>query len=87
MMVRYFRKKPITIEAILWDGSDSTYQEIVEWAGEYKIELNDILRDLQIHTMEGIMTAKIGDWLIKGMQGEIYCCKGEIFKEIYEEVK
>ena len=41
---------------------------------------------LEIKTLEGIMTANIGDWIIKGINGEFYPCKNDIFQKTYEEV-
>jgi len=43
-------------------------------------------RDKVINTLEGQMIAKKGDWIIKGINGEIYPCKPDIFKKTYEEV-
>lgn len=43
--------------------------------------------ELDIHTLEGVMHANIGDYIITGVHGEIYPCKPDIFEETYEEVK
>lgn len=42
---------------------------------------------LKIKTLEGVMTADIGDYIIKGVNGEFYPCKPDIFEKTYEEVK
>ncbi len=78
-----FRKKPIVIEAIQFDGSPDTAHEI------YKLSTRDIsyIGDhLTIRTLEGPMTASVGDWIIKGVAGEVYPCKPDIFEATYEPV-
>lgn len=76
-----FRKRPVVIEAIQWLGNNLS--EIQEF---YKRE--DILvgNQIWINTLEGIMKAAIGDWIIKGVKGEFYPCKPDIFRATYEEV-
>lgn len=87
-----FRKKPVVIEAVpitdllLWAKSD--WQSIPEWVLD-KYNTGDVLflpGAIEIKTLEGTMTGSIGDWLIKGVQGEIYPCKPEIFDMTYERV-
>lgn len=81
-MPKQYRKKPVVIEAILWDGQQETAAAIQQWS-ERKVEFgNDIL---VIHTLEGEMKATIGDYIIKGVQGETYPCKPDIFQQTYEE--
>ena len=79
-----FRKKPIVIEAIQYDGSPDTAHEI------YKLSTRDISftpgKHLIIKTLEGDMTANVGDWIIKGVAGEVYPCKPDIFEATYERV-
>lgn len=85
-----FRKKPVMIEAVQWlnrkivvadDGSDQ-----LEWF--YLAEQNKTIRlagdTLLIRTLEGDMTAQLGDWIIRGVKGEIYPCKPDIFAATYE---
>lgn len=80
-----FRKKPIVIEAIQYDGSPDTAHEI------YKLSTSDISfmpkEDLIIRTLEGDMIANVGDWIIKGVAGEVYPCKPDIFEATYEPVE
>jgi hypothetical protein len=83
-----FRKKPVVIEAIQWDGTELMAMDIIKWMGkggyrrpDYKLELNP---ELVIPTLEGEMVASSGDWIIKGIAGEFYPCKDEIFKRTYE---
>jgi hypothetical protein len=90
--MRQFRKKPVVIEAALFDGHN--YREIEKWA-ENKVTVSPVLEPtdynphgvyLQIETLEGLMTAIPGDWIIKGIKGEFYPCKPDIFEATYEEV-
>lgn len=78
-----YRKKPVVIEAVLWDGKNDTASFIQEWSGN-KVECGNGLLD--IHTLEGTMRATEGDYIIKGVQGEFYPCKPDIFEATYEEV-
>jgi hypothetical protein len=82
-----FRKKPVEVEAWQFNG-----EPVLEWpnwlAGRcagYDRHGNGT-RALNIHTLEGIMSVNLGDWVIKGTQGEVYPCKPDIFAEIYEQV-
>ena len=78
-----FRKKPVVIEAVQWNGDNVT--EMSNFA-----KINLIFKEnnkLAIRTLEGEMEANVGDWIIKGVKGEFYPCKPDIFVETYEEVK
>jgi len=80
-MARY-RKKPVVIEAVLWDGKLSTLEPLGSFTGTVS---QDLLSDtLQIQTLEGEMTAQVGDWIIKGVKQELYPCKPDIFEATYE---
>ena len=68
-----YRKKPIVIEAIQWTGDNP--DEILDWSGLHAGQLW-----VAIETLEGTMKADIGDWIIKGVQGEFYPCKPDIFE-------
>lgn len=85
-----YRKKPVEVEAILWDGSNETINKIVLLDPE-KIELgaNDKMQvtTIYIRTLEGLMSAFLGDWIIKGVNGEFYPCKPDIFEKTYEPVE
>ena len=78
-----YRKKPVVVEAVHWNGSN--HKEIIDFA-ENKI-LFDALGNVWIATLEGDMVAKKGDYIIKGVQGEFYPCKPDIFAETYEELE
>lgn len=79
-----YRKKPVMIDAMQYDGQLDGYEKICEWA--YPIEI--IARDgnLIIPTLEGEMRAGQGDFIIQGVKGELYPCKPDIFEMIYEKV-
>lgn len=85
-----YRKKPIIIEAFELKG----YGDIPEWVEE-AAKLGKIIQvnigpsdgiELSVQTLEGTMIARKGDYIIRGIEGEIYPCKREIFKKTYEEV-
>ncbi len=83
-----FRKKPVVIDAIQWTGDN--FRELKEAFGGYcsrrfYIESTRGELDLIIETLEGDMTASMGDWIIKGIAGELYPCKPDIFDATYEE--
>lgn len=80
-MIKRYRKKPVEIEAVQWTGNNLA--ELREMGGLTALYFN---RDIKIKTLEGVMTASIGDYIIKGVQGELYPCKPEIFEQTYEEV-
>lgn len=85
-----YRKKPVIIEAVQHTGSSSVAAAIQKWmqGEEYKapvVQTRDI-RPMEIPTLEGVMIASPGDWIIKGVNGEFYPCKPDIFEKTYEEV-
>lgn len=77
-----YRKKPVVIEARQFDGTD----ESVEWLlPQLKSgEIGRATNKLYIKTLEGVMTANKGDYIIKGVNGEFYPCKPDIFEQTYE---
>lgn len=80
-----FRKKPVEIEAIRHDNNADT----VEWMESFVGRGNAPVHSepaLAIHTLEGVMHAALGDWIIRGVQGEFYPCKPDIFEATYEAV-
>ena len=81
-----YRKKQIVIDAIQWTGDN--LNDICKEFPDFKLNYTLTERnDLGIYTLEGMMWAAIGDYIIKGIRGEFYPCKPDIFKETYEEVK
>lgn len=77
-----YRKKPIIIDAIKYDG---TLESIVP-LGMPEVCQDFISDDLIIPTLEGDMKANKGDYIIKGIKGEFYPCKPDIFEACYEKV-
>ena len=82
-----FRKKPVVIEA--WQSThtprpmplwlnDAWRAAKVQFAGDGRID---------IHTLEGVMRAELGDWIIRGVMGELYPCKPDIFEATYEAAR
>jgi hypothetical protein len=78
-----FRKKPVVIEAMQWNGMNQ--RGIEEWAGI--IFAPDLSDRLAIFTLEGKIYASVGDWIIKGVKGEFYPCKPDIFEATYEPIE
>ena len=85
-----YRKKPVVIEAV--QLKDESIIEIINWTTDYiNIEIdtdeNDNIIGMIIPTLEGAMKASMNDYIIKGIQGEFYPCKPEIFEATYELVE
>jgi hypothetical protein len=82
-----FRKRPVEIEAIQYTGDNKF--EVSEWAiqdnGAGAVEYG-FDESLLIHTLEGTMRAQVGDWIIKGVEGEFYPCKPGIFAQTYDPI-
>lgn len=81
-----FRKKPVVIEARLFEGSWFSAKPIVEWGSGISWCATAEAGELGIETLEGRMRAEPGDWIIKGVKGEFYPCKPDIFATTYEAV-
>lgn len=82
-----FRKKPVVIEAIKYLGPFSIDEMADVWSHEFQRCANlSSLGVFSIHTIEGNHLASIGDWIIKGIKGEFYPCKPDIFEASYEPV-
>lgn len=83
-----YRKKPVVVEAVQWDGNND--EAIKAFVGDMceitRIKSPFIPPDLIIHTLEGDHHALVNDYIIKGVHGEFYPCKPEIFAKTYEEV-
>lgn len=86
-----FRKKPVVIEAwrnpVDWISEREKAELIPDWLVTDKVSAaHDDPNALLIETLEGVMRASPGDWIIQGVQGEIYPCKPDIFEATYEAV-
>ncbi|WP_449456129.1 hypothetical protein [Streptococcus suis] len=77
-----YRKKPVVVEAVKWNGEN--HLDITQFTIS-AIQF-DSFGTLWINTLEGNMKAEKGDYIIKGVQGEFYPCKPDIFEQTYEEV-
>ncbi len=83
--MRYITK-PVEIEAVEWDGTNEGYEEVCQFmTGKYVESLGVAV--LLIRTPEGDMRATVGDFIIKGMEGEFYPCKPSIFNAKYEAIE
>ena len=77
------RKKPVEVEAVYWDGTNRAQDEIRTLSnGMCSLDFAD--QQIYISTLEGQMTASLGDWVIRGDKGEMYPCKPDIFFSTYE---
>lgn len=96
-----FRKKPVVIDAIPFEATVKSVLEMYRFVnGEDSVVLKSAIDHekfddygdsiikvgFPIKTLEGVMTAKVGDWIIKGINGEFYPCKPDIFEKTYEPV-
>ena len=89
-----YRKKPVVIEAFQWTGEN--LKEIIAFTGLHESakkwtwkQYEEVVaaEGLKIFTLEGKMNADIDDWIIKGVKGEFYPCKPDIFEATYEKVE
>lgn len=95
-MIETFRKKPVEIGAIQFTGTVESASEIIDWvlAGDgqafYRCNSDETCEHgpenhhLLIRTLEGLMAARAGWWVIRGIKGEFYPCEDEIFRGSYE---
>jgi len=82
MKAKKFRKKPVVIEAIQFNGFN--YDDCFDFMENGKYSRNFIDNEIRINTLEGEMVCSANDWIIKGVHGEFYPCKPEIFLETYD---
>lgn len=79
-------KKPIVIDAVQWTGENN--QEILKFCTSCYLAYSNekLIPQLKIQTLEGLMTATVEDFIIKGIVGEFYPCRKDIFLETYNKV-
>jgi len=77
-----FRKCPVVIDAVQWTGTNGL--TIAEFMGEPFPDDAHSTDTPIIHTLEGDLIASVGDWIIKGVKGEFYPCKPDIFEATYD---
>lgn len=83
--MKKYRKKPVIVEAVQWKGDN--FDECMRFMNRFYYEEQHISSGkIIIHTLEGNMIASKGDYIIKGVNGEFYPCKPDIFKKTYEEI-
>ena len=80
-----FKKKPVVIDAIQWLGDFSAIRTFMD-GSEDVIFLNDYDNTLSVPTLEGQMKAQPNDWIVRGVKGEVYPVKPDIFDITYEPV-
>ena len=78
-----YRKKPVVIEAVQWTGGNAV--KMADFMDNH--DFHHSRGNLFIRTLEGLMTASKDDYIIKGVEGEFYPCKPDIFKKTYEVVE
>lgn len=80
----FFTKKPVQIEARKYTGSVSSASELIEWISRQGGKAGPHGAFVLIETLEGTHCANPGDWIIRGVKGEFYPCKPDIFAVTYE---
>lgn len=90
--VMKFRKKPIVIEAVrateVLSAAGGNWSALPEWIA-VAYDAGDIIfgnREIHINTLEGWIIGSEGDWIIRGIKGELYPCKADIFEATYDAV-
>lgn len=78
-----YRKKPVVIDAVQWTGNN--FEEIHEFVSTGDLGFDFDSNEMMIYTLEGKMTASPGDYIIRGVEGEYYPCKPDIFDKTYEK--
>ena len=97
MKPKRYMKKPVVIEAVQWDGTSGGADTVIDWisgnegCARYYCAPGECTgteegHRVAIETLEGTMYADAGDFIIRGVQGEFYPCKPEIFEKTYEAV-
>jgi uncharacterized protein (UPF0335 family) len=81
--IKEYRKKPVVIEAVQLEQNNAI--EVARWCGGEAKFMSPAMPSVFIRTLEGTMRADVGDFIIKGVQGEFYPCKPDIFAATYDE--
>lgn len=82
---KLFRKKPVMIEAMRFIGAKNAFS-CLDFIRSNEAYYDSNAEQIGIPTLEGTMTAAVGDWIIKGVNGEFYPCKPDVFEKTYEVV-
>ena len=83
-MIKTFVKKPVKVQAVQWTGNN--YEELADFIGHVRSVYNLNYEYIIIDMLEGDCCLRNGDWIICGVNGEIYSCESDIFEKTYEEV-
>ena len=83
-MIKTFVKKPVKVKAVQWTGDN--YEELADFIGYVRSVYNLNDEYVIIEMLEGGCCLRNGDWIICGVNGEIYLCESDIFEKTYEEV-
>lgn len=87
-MAKRYRKKPVEIEAVQFLDTTDSLLELNEFMDQpVQVSYAGKKPTLQIHTLEGVLQATPGDFIIKGIKGEFYPCKPDIFEKTYDLVE
>ena len=84
---------PVEIDAFQFDGTYENGRSLKKWSdgavdfSESEVSPTGLIKTLQIKTLEGVMTASVDDYIIKGTRGEYYPCKPDVFNKKYKEVQ
>lgn len=79
------RKRPVVVDVWKWSGRlEDLPEDVLQSLSPIRYTDNE---DLCIPTLEGVMRCNVGDWIIRGVKGELYPCKDDIFQKTYEPVK
>ncbi len=82
-----YRKKPVDVVAYQITDNKNEFMNIIQWMGSDNVDGWDVLPSiLYIKTLEGIMKAKTGDYVVQGVRGEFWAVRQDIFEETYEKV-
>ena len=81
-MIRKYRRKQIVNEAVQFNGNNES--EIIEFTKLIALTRPKCLKSIRLPTSKGDMIANIGDWIVKGVNGEFYPIKDNIFKKLYD---
>jgi hypothetical protein len=87
MTPKRYHKKPVEVEAVQWDGSAEVQQQIVTWAGGKISGWFDTEYFLEVRDDSAILRVEADDWVVRGVQGEYYPVKPDVFRATYEPVE
>ncbi len=85
-----YRKKPVVIDAMRWDGGPEEATIVIDWVIEfegtarYHEATDDVSESIYVDTLDATAVLSPGDWMVRGVQGEFYPCKPDIFESTYE---